>query len=166
MVRVWLSGWMDGNEVHTRDGSIHSTRPRITKLSAYPEVGGSQISSLFHWFQSIQTGIPLKMQRRRSKVKTIQCVKDRTWISFRLKWLFCSDCSPRPLNPLIRLFVAVGEPITPCEDGDKLRFMLLLLAARRLLLAPPIVPKLVSIVNIIRIIQSRIQSIRSLDFFL
>lgn len=64
-------------------------------------------------------------------------VGDRTWSSFRLKWLFCNDCRPRLLNPLIRLFVVAA----PC-DGDKL---MLLAAAAILLLAPPIDPKLVSI---------------------
>lgn len=67
-------------------------------------------------------------------------VGDRTWSSFRLKWLFCNDCNPRLFNPLIRLFV-----VTPL-CGDKL----LLPAAMVLLLmivplAPPIDPKLVSI---------------------
>lgn len=68
-------------------------------------------------------------------------VGDRTWSSFRLKWLFCNDCNPRLFNPLIRLFVA-----TPL-CGDKLlvpaAIMLLLLLI--VPLTPPIDPKLVSI---------------------
>lgn len=65
-------------------------------------------------------------------------VEDRTWSSFRLKWLFCSDCKPRLLfNPLIRLFVDAAA----CDD-DKL------LLGTATLLAPPIDPKLVSILSV------------------
>lgn len=123
--------------------STQGGRPQIAKSLSKSE-GGSQITILC--LNSCEQ--VFEMRRRWQVLLASQClrksimspikrsVEDRTWISFRLKWLFCSDCRPRLFNPLIRLFV-VAAP-----DGDKL---MLLAAAAILLLAPPIDPKLVSI---------------------